>query len=125
MCFKEVIRLDPDYATAHYNLGFAYEMLGRTEDAFEAYKQVLRLDPNHAMAHVALGIQYMFLGQGEQAVSCIKEAIRLKPNDALAHYWLGMVYLSLDKHGAALDQYRILKDLDRDMANQLFDAIYR
>lgn len=37
---------------------------------------------------------------------------------------LGMAYLELGDKGSALEEYKILKDLDKDLANKLFNHIY-
>jgi hypothetical protein len=36
-----------------------------------------------------------------------------------------MVYLVQGDRNIALDEYKILKDLDQDIADQLFDLIYK
>ena len=43
---------------------------------------------------------------------------------AAAHHILGVAYLALGDRGAALDEYRILKDLDGNLAAMLFDLLY-
>jgi hypothetical protein len=48
----------------------------------------------------------------------------LNPDDANAHYGLGSVYFLLDDRGAALEEYRILKNIDQDLAAKLFKDIY-
>ena len=35
--FKQAIRLKPDYANAHYNLGVTYFLLGDTSSALQEY----------------------------------------------------------------------------------------
>jgi len=47
------------------------------------------------------------------------------PDLAEAHYGLGVAYLIIRDRGAALEQYSILKNLDRELANELFNLIYR
>jgi hypothetical protein len=37
---------------------------------------------------------------------------------------LGMVYLQMGNKGSAIEEYKILKELDPEMANQLFNLIY-
>jgi hypothetical protein len=37
---------------------------------------------------------------------------------------LGAAYLLLNDRGSALEQYKILKGIDREMANELFNLIY-
>jgi Flp pilus assembly protein TadD len=52
---KEAIRLKPDDAEAHVNLGAAYGELGRWQEALEAEKQAIRLNPDDPLAHCNLG----------------------------------------------------------------------
>jgi len=42
----------------------------------------------------------------------------------LIHYGLGLAYLGLNNKSSALDQYEILKKLDTELANGLFNLIY-
>ena len=54
-----------------------------------------------------------------------KKAIRVNPDFAPAHYAIGQAYLKQGDKASALDQYKILKNLDNDIADKLFDEIYR
>jgi len=40
------------------------------------------------------------------------------------HLNLGMTYLQMGDKGSALEEFKILKDLDKEMANRLFNLIY-
>ena len=71
-----------------------------------------------------LGIAYGELGQNEQQVEAFKQAIRVDPDFALAHYNMGIIYLTNGDKGAALEEYKILKELDPNMAEMLFEKIY-
>ena len=42
----------------------------------------------------------------------------------MAHLNLGMTYLKLGERGAALDEYKALRELNKEMAKRLFDLIY-
>jgi len=123
--YKQTIRIRPDDAGTHYNLGVVYTELGRYTEAVEAYKLAIRIQPDFAPAYHNLGAAYHELGRITEAISAFKEAIRIQPDFAEAHYGLGIIYLMLEDRGSALDQYKILKDLDKDLANQLFNLIYR
>ena len=121
---KEAIRIKPDDAEAHSSLGWAYVKLHRWQEAVTAYKDAIRIRPDHAAAHCGLGQAYGILGRYQEAVEAFREAIRIKPDYANAHYYLGFAYLRLGERGSALDEYKILKDLDDDMAADLFKLIY-
>jgi len=122
--FKQAIRIKPDYAEAHYWLGVGYGELGMDKEAIEAYKQAIRNKPDYAEAHDNLGHTYGRLGMNKEAIEGFKQAIRIKPDYAEAHYHLGLGYIILNDRGAALAEYKILKDLDPEKANKLFNLIY-
>ncbi len=48
----------------------------------------------------------------------------MDPDFALAHFNLGYALQQKGEKAAALDEYRILKDLDKVSANKLFNLIY-
>jgi tetratricopeptide (TPR) repeat protein len=52
--YEQALRIKPDYAHAHYNLGVALEKLGRTQEAIQHYEQALRIKPDFTQAHSAL-----------------------------------------------------------------------
>ena len=81
---------------------------------------------------VLMGISFLCsYSESRGAFSCDndmkkhKKIISSKPNDANAHYMLGATYLVLGKGGEALDEYQILKKLDKGLANKLFNYIYK
>ncbi len=123
--FKQAIRIKPDYSDAHYNLGTVYYNLDRYQDAIEAYKQAIRINPDDAEAHYALGFPYAGLGRYQEAMESYKQAIRIKPDYTDAHYNLGVAYLAVGDKGSALEEYKILKSLDTERANKLFNLIYK
>jgi len=61
----------------------------------------------------------------KEAIESYKQAIRIKPDYAKAHYNLGVTYLVIGDKGSALDEYKILKTLDAEQANKLFNLIYK
>jgi len=48
--FQEAIRLKPDDAEAHNNLGTALGMKGQTDEAISQFQEALRLKPDYAEA---------------------------------------------------------------------------
>ena len=64
--FKEVIRLEPDDARPHNNLGSALEAEGQHDAAIAEFKEAIPTRINE--------------GQHDAAIAEFKEAIRLKPD---------------------------------------------
>jgi Flp pilus assembly protein TadD len=122
--YKQAILIKPN-AITYLFLGMAHDKLGHYAEAIEAFKRSVQINPNDASTYRCLGAAYGQLGLYEKALEASKQAIRVKPNDAGAHYNLGMAYLSLGDKGSALDEYEILKSLDAEKANKLFNLIYK
>ncbi len=123
--YKEAIRIEPDFAPAYYNLGNAYSESGMRAEAIESYKEAIRIEPDFAEAQYNLGITYDESGLYHEAIEAYKEAIRIKPDYPETHLALGTTYTILDNRGAALEEYKILKEINKEMARKLFELIYR
>ena len=61
----------------------------------------------------------------KEAIESFKQAIKINPDDAKVHISLGLAYLGLNDRGSAVEQYKILKKLDTELANKLFNEIYK
>lgn len=59
---REAIRLDPNLALAHFQLGNILEDSGQTNDAIGQFQTAARLDPGYAEPHYALARIYRKLG---------------------------------------------------------------
>jgi tetratricopeptide (TPR) repeat protein len=123
--FQIVVRLNPQSKTAYYNIGVASTKLGQYEQAAVAYKKAIDIQPAFAEALFNLGVVYGELGNIQDEMETYKKAIRVNPDFAPAHYAIGKAYLNQADKASALDQYKILKKLDSDMADKLFEEIYR
>jgi tetratricopeptide (TPR) repeat protein len=122
--YKQAIRLKPDFTEAYEKLAQGYFRLNRFGEAVAAYKQVALLKPGDAVAYDNLGVAYLKLKQYAEAAEYFKQAIRLKPDFGRAYYNLGLAYLGLNDRDSALEQYNILKAIDSDQADQLYNVIY-
>lgn len=121
---EQLVRIHPNYAVSHYNMGITYGKLGRYQDAIGAFKRALEINPEIPEAYYQLGIMYGSIGNLEEEVVAYKQAIRITPDFVPAHFNMGVFYLNAGQKDAALDQYKILKKLDKKTANKLFDLIY-
>jgi tetratricopeptide (TPR) repeat protein len=123
--YKQAINIEPNFAGAHFALGLAYMDLGRYSEAIEGFNQVIRILPDDPVAYFVLGLAYAELDTYDEAIEAFKHAILINPDFAEAHFLLGLSYLNLGDKTSALDEYKILKSNNRDLADRLYNQIYR
>lgn len=113
--------------TAEYWFLFGYysAQAGMYREAIEAFKKAIIIKPDDAKAHYNLGFSYFRLRMYIEAIEAFKQAIRLKPNYKEAYFNLWISYLILKDKVSALEVYKILKTLDPELANKLFNYIYK
>jgi len=75
--YKHAIRIDPNLAVVHYNLGIAYYASGMLRETVAANKQAIRLDPDFALAHANLGVAYVAIKDRDSAYEQYKILKRL------------------------------------------------
>jgi len=88
-------------------------------------KESYKGKPTGYMEFYQGGIDGATLGKYEEAIEACKQALSINPDFAEAHFNLGMAYINLNNRDSALEQYKILKNLDTEMANDLFNEIYK
>lgn len=122
--FKEAIRVNPDYYLSYLGLGFVYLELNFYDEAKDIFKEVIRLNPNLSDGYFGIGVVCLLESFFEDAIQPIQQAISIDPTNAIYHYVLGCIYIEIGDKSSALDEYRILKELDVEIANDLFDHIF-
>lgn len=89
--FREAIRLRPDFAEAHNNLGLVLTQEGDDEAAIAAFREALKHAPDYADAHANLGAALTATDSAE-AVRELEKAIALDPASVKAQYNLALAY---------------------------------
>jgi tetratricopeptide (TPR) repeat protein len=113
------IKLEPKSAQVFFSLGSAYLKLDKNNDAAKALKQAVKLNPDLAEAQYGLGLAFFRLKRYPDAVAAFKKATNLSPKMAKAHFGLGAAYNELRETDSMLKEYRILEELDKDLAKKL------
>jgi tetratricopeptide (TPR) repeat protein len=81
--FRRAIEIDPTYAAAHLNLGYAYERGGRLDEAIGAYRKAIQLEPGALFAHNNLGVLYDKKALYDEAIAAFERALRIDPSNAM------------------------------------------
>ena len=91
----DVLREYPDLAEAHFLRGTALNMMGRSEEAVDAFYCTLALAPDHAPAHLNMGNACADLERPDLAVEYARKALAIDPGLVEAYASLGYFYTRL------------------------------
>jgi len=91
--FKKAIRLNP-FGPGWYflNLGHAYRMTERFEEAVSAYKKSLQLAPDNIISHIGLAATYILMDREKEAHTEAAEVLRLNPKFSVDNYTRTLPY---------------------------------
>ena len=77
---RQALRLDPDLAKAHFQLGTVLEDLQRLDEALAELREAARLDPSYAEPHMAMARVLHKLNQEAPAREEVQTYLRLHPH---------------------------------------------
>ena len=97
-------------------MGNLRTVLGRLQEAYDAYRRTARLLPQTAEAHHALGLAAVRLGDLPAAKRSLARAVELKPDHASAYSNLGNVLKDLRERDEALACFESAVRLDPGLA---------
>jgi len=105
--FKTAIKINPDNAKAHINLGNLYhDFYDNCDKAIEEYKKALEIKPNDHAAYYYLAVFYHESGFFQEAEDAYLKAIEISPNNSHAYNGLAMLYYNQTKYSNAISMYK-------------------
>jgi len=107
LAFRGAVRVAPNLAVAHNNLGLVLKKQGRLEEARSEYDQAIRINPRYAEALQNLGVVYDRLGRPQEAIADYRHALELDSSLAEAHYHLGSALERAGDREGAKREYRV------------------
>jgi len=103
---RESLRLNPNDAEAHNNMGGVFQRMGKFEDAIAEHQEALRLNPQLVEARYNIGVCDQALNRMEDARTQYAEAIRAQPDYAMAHYNLGTTLTAMGRLDEAEAEFK-------------------
>ena len=117
--FKNVLKINPNHADAHYQLAKSYMKLGRARDAYWEMSETVRLDPKNTEASLSFGALSLIAGDGEQALAMGKASVELEPDNYQGYVLTGKALDKLKRQAESEEYY--LKAVELDSEN--FDTV--
>jgi len=129
--YEEAVMLDLEdshsracLANGYFELGLAHEKSERNEEAQACFQKAMQIDSDIPKTLFRFGNLNCEEGNWTDAIECYNLSLKLNPNNPEVHYNLCKAYLQTDDKDLALEEYEILKALDEELANELFELIH-
>ncbi len=123
--FKEAIKMKPNYLEAYINLGNIHFILGKYSEAIEAYNYAVGNIQNKNGVYNKIGTSYFILGDYNKAIETYKQAINNGLPAPETHFSLALTYFLSGNSEEAFNEYINLSKINSQLAENLFDLLYR
>ena len=104
--YEEVLRRDPTFEQAHYNLGYTYYRFGNLAEARQELQRAITLNPLDSFAYIHLGLIAMREHDLASAENFIRKAIQIDPSRPGFHAALSFVLEAKGDTAGALAEMR-------------------
>lgn len=109
--FKQAIKLNPGYATAHHWYAWHLIVLGRKGEAIAEMRTAANLDPLSLIISADLGEILLVSGLYDESIQQSRKTIDMDPNFAVAHYQLGQGYVQKRMYNEAIAELQEATEL--------------
>ncbi len=106
--YVEALKIKPNYAKVHYNLGLVLVRENQPDAAIKHFKLSLKVRPEETKTHNALAIELAKKNKLESAILHFKEAIRLDPKFIDAQNNLGFTFFLQGEYQKAISLFQTL-----------------
>jgi tetratricopeptide (TPR) repeat protein len=110
--YDDVVRLLPQSAEMHSNLGVALYFNGELTRAVSVLQKASALKPSLVAPHLFAGLAWYRLANPDKAVPELQKAAELNPSDVIARTWLGYAYVAQSQFELAHKEFQAAIALD-------------
>ncbi len=90
---KKALELEPDFARAHVNYGFALMRMGRREEAFQHFEKAVEISPSDAFALTNYAAAMLEVDRVDDALHYARRALDRGEDNASANYTYGQALI--------------------------------
>jgi Flp pilus assembly protein TadD len=117
---RRLLALHPNDALAHYHLGFAYGMVGRSAEEIDEFQKAVTLGLHNWDLFLNLGLAYAAQGESANAAEALEHAALRAPERPETHFNLALAYEAEHRFSEALKEITVSRRLspdDQDIEN--------
>ncbi len=101
--FKQAIRLNPSYETAHHWYALLLVYLGRVDEAISEIHKAYELDPLSLAVNRNFGFVYYLSHRFDDALEMLHKTVEMDENFTYTHFIMGLAYLRKLEFDKAID----------------------
>ena len=114
--YQKAIKIQPDFAQAHFNLATLLKQSGELDEALEHFYAAYQAFPDTPMVIQEYAQALLQAGAVDSAIACFEHWTEIAPKDPLPYYNLGHAWLAAHNDAAALDAFYHAVNLKPDYA---------
>ena len=108
--FRQAIKLNPNYATAHHWYAEYLIAVDRPEEALAEIGRARELDPLSLIINTDTGKVLYYARRYDEAIRQLRETLKMDPDFPQAHIWLGSVCATTGRYDEALASFSKVKN---------------
>jgi len=112
--WQRLLKIEPGFAKAYFNLGFAYLKLGKFDEGISASLKALEIDPSLKEATLNLASCELYRGSTDKAVAALEKMLEEHSGHPSATVLLGCCYFAAGDKGKGLSLFEPLSKLKAD-----------
>ena len=112
--FKEAIRLNPNYPSAHQWYASFLAAMHRFDEAIAETSRTQELDKASLIINSHFGLIYYFAGRYDDSIAACQKTTELDPTFYVARRYMGLAYAQKGMYKEALEQYEKVLELSKN-----------
>lgn len=104
--WREAVRVSPQSAKGHYNLGYQQLKAGQNAQAAKSFEKAVAIYPDFALARLNLGVALIYAGAPAEALRLYNESSAMFATNADFYVNRGLAYMYTGQRNAAADDFR-------------------
>jgi len=119
------LKYEPDNVDLLANAGYIYFHREEFRASIKHYMQAHQLMPTHAGLLSSLGLAFARAGMLTQAITAFQQSLKINARTPITHSNLGLAYYLFKKVDQAMEQWRVVSQLDAGYASRREEEQYR